>query len=272
MTMNAPAPHYRFGRFELQPAAQRLLVDGNAATAGVARLRSAGRAGRTRGATRVEGRVARPGLARSGRRGEQSPGPGFRVAKDPRSGRDRHHPRAGLPVHAAVRARRSAAGIAAARAAARPGRCRDAVDRRAAFRQHERRSGERVLRRRTLRGAAQCPVQDSRPARGVPNVGLQLQGRQGGHPDGGAEAQRGEHPRRKRAQVGLASAHHRAARPRRHGLAPVVGDLRPRAGRHLRRAGRHRALRGQGNAHCLDERALRCAGWARSCGRKCRPR
>ncbi len=34
MTVNLPAPGYRFGRFELQPAAQRLLVDGTAATVG----------------------------------------------------------------------------------------------------------------------------------------------------------------------------------------------------------------------------------------------
>jgi TolB-like protein/tetratricopeptide (TPR) repeat protein len=34
MTMTSPAPDYRFGRFELQPAAQRLLVDGKAAALG----------------------------------------------------------------------------------------------------------------------------------------------------------------------------------------------------------------------------------------------
>jgi TolB-like protein len=34
MTANSPVPDYRFGRFELQPAAQRLLVDGIAATVG----------------------------------------------------------------------------------------------------------------------------------------------------------------------------------------------------------------------------------------------
>jgi TolB-like protein/Tfp pilus assembly protein PilF len=34
VTANSPAPDYRFGRFELQPAAQRLLVDGEAAALG----------------------------------------------------------------------------------------------------------------------------------------------------------------------------------------------------------------------------------------------
>jgi len=34
MTANSPVPDYRFGRFELQPAAQRLLVDGKVATLG----------------------------------------------------------------------------------------------------------------------------------------------------------------------------------------------------------------------------------------------
>ena len=34
MTVTSPAPDYRFGRFLLQPAAQRLLVDGKAATLG----------------------------------------------------------------------------------------------------------------------------------------------------------------------------------------------------------------------------------------------
>jgi len=34
MTVNSPAPDYRFGRFDLRPGAQRLLVDGAAATLG----------------------------------------------------------------------------------------------------------------------------------------------------------------------------------------------------------------------------------------------
>ena len=34
MSVNVPTPDYHFGRFQLQPAAQRLLVDGKAATLG----------------------------------------------------------------------------------------------------------------------------------------------------------------------------------------------------------------------------------------------
>ena len=260
MTVNAPAPDYRFGRFVLQPAAQRLLVDGKAAKPGPARLRSAGGAGRARRAAGVEVRAPRPGLAGTRRRGEQSSGSGFGLAQDPGTGRDRHDPRKGLPLHAAARACGFATACARRGHAARPGRRGSAIDRRAAVRQHQRRRRERVFRRRPVRGAAQRPVEDSRTARGVPDVGVQLQGRAGGHPDGGPEAQRGHDPRRQRAQGGLAGADHRAARPRRHGLAPVVADLRPRAGRHLRRAGRHRARRGHGNARRIDARGLRRAG------------
>jgi TolB-like protein len=50
-----------------------------------------------------------------------------------------------------------------------------------------------------------------------------------------------------------------AARERGGQLAPVVRDLRPHAGGHLRGAGRHRALGGEGAAHarCWAKRTIR---------------
>ncbi|TMH68283.1 MAG: transcriptional regulator [Betaproteobacteria bacterium] len=112
-------------------------------------------------------------------------------------------------------------------------RRRRAIDRRAAVREHERRSGQRVFCRRRCGGATQRALEDPRPAGGVAHVGIQLQGQQGRHPDGGAEAERVDDSRRKRPQGRQARSNHRTARPGGHRLASVVGHVRPRAGGHL---------------------------------------
>ena len=136
----------------------------------------------------------------------------------------------------------AAAGVSAAAHAAGAARRQRAVDRRAAVRQHEPRRGERVLRRRAVRGAAQRPGEDQGPARGVAHVGLELQGHAHRHPDDRPEARRGAPARGQRAQGRQSRAHHRAADRGGDRLASVVRDLRSRADRHLRRAGRHRAV------------------------------
>ena len=94
---------------------------------------------------------------------------------------------------------------------------------------------------------------------------LQGQGRR--HPDGRAEAQRRDGARRQRPQVRQARAHHRAADRGRHRFAPLVGNLRPRARRHLRGAGRHRAVGGQGAARGAAGRSRPSAARADGGGR-----
>ncbi len=131
-------------------------------------------------------------------------------------------------------------------------RRRSAVDRGAAVRQHEPRRGERVLRRRAVGRAPQRAGEDPRPARRVAHLGVLVQGQGRRHRDDRAEAQCRARARRQRAQVRQARAHHGAADRGRVGFAPLVGDLRPRARRHLRGAGRHRAVGGQGAPRGAD--------------------
>ena len=64
--------------------------------------------------------------------------------------------------------------------------------------------------------------------------------------------------RGQRTHGGQTCANHRRPDPCGDRFVPVVADLRPRAGRHLRRAGRHRTVRGEGAAR--DMRGTRPNG------------
>ncbi len=80
--------------------------------------------------------------------------------------------------------------------------------------------------------------EDPRPARRIAHVGVLLQRRTRPRPPV-AQKLNGDGARRRRRESGN-RVRSRAADRGCHRLAPVVGDLRPRAHRHLRRAGRHR--------------------------------
>ena len=113
---------YQFGRFELRPATRQLLVDRQPATLGarafdlllalIERARSPGH----------QGRVARSGVARTGRRGEQPAGAGLRAAQAAGAGGHRYRRRPRVSLHARTDAGRRVRTTAAARRQAQPAR------------------------------------------------------------------------------------------------------------------------------------------------------
>ena len=131
------------------------------------------------------------------------------------------------------------------RSAGRPARTsrsdnhdQEAVDRRAALRQYERRSGPGILRRRPHRGHHHRAVALPRPARHLAQLDLRLQGQSREGAGGRARARRPLRRRRQRAQGRQSRAHHRAADRRANRPACLGRTLRPRARRYLRHPGR----------------------------------
>ena len=114
---------------------------------------------------------------------------------------------------------------------------RQALDRRAAVPEHERRSRAGVFRRRHGRGHHHGAVAHALAVRDRAQFELHLQGpgrrREAGRP----RARRALRARRQRAQGGEPGAHHRPAHRRRNRRASLGGPLRRRARGHLRSAG-----------------------------------
>ena len=96
---------------------------------------------------------------------------------------------------------------------------------------------QEVLLRRPGRGAAQQSREDSGAARGRPNVVVSVQGKDGGLAHDQRETERDHDPRGQRAHAWRASADHRPVDQSVRRVSPLVGDLRPRAARHLCRTG-----------------------------------
>ena len=173
----------------------------------------------------------------------------------------RGHRRAGAQEHRPAGSRlsgrlgrRAPVSRAAAPAAPNPCRAEQAVDRRPAVHQHERRSRTGIFRRRAGRGRDHQSVEDPRPVRHRPEFDLRLQGQGRGHPQGRQGAWRPLRAGGQRPEGGEPAAHHRPAHR---------GDRRDaRLGRQVRRRGR-RHLRSAGPAdgeHRRRDRAVAPAG------------
>ena len=118
----------------------------------------------------------------------------------------------------------------AARAdAQRPHVEHDAQHRRAAVREREPRSGERVPERRHHRRADRCARKGRGAARRVAHISVRAQGQAAGRARDRRAARRVGGPRGNRAQVGRAAAHHSAAHVHRRRCARLVASLRPHA-------------------------------------------
>ena len=192
-------------------------------------------------AARLEGLAEPGGICVRPRSATSAPGSTARFHGPGRASGQEHR-----AADARLRASRSS-GRAASSPRGRAGTAgaarRQAVDRRAALRQHERRPGAGVLRRRPDRGHHHRAVALSRPARDLAQLGLHLQGQGRRGAEVRARVRRAVRGRGQRAQGRQPGAHHRAA-DRRRGRPPSLGRaLRPRAGRHLRHPGRgHRRI------------------------------
>ena len=127
-------------------------------------------------------------------------------------------------------------------AAARLGQ---AVDRRDALRQHERRSGAGVPRRRADRGHHHGAGAAALAVRHRPQLDLRLQEQADRRARRRARSRRALRARGQRAHVRPAHPHHRPADRGRDRQARLGRTLRPRAGRPVRRAGRHHRARGR---------------------------
>ena len=125
----------------------------------------------------------------------------------------------------------------------RPAAARPARHRRAALRQHERRSGAGILLRRHQRGHHDRAVQAALVLRDRAQLLLRLQGQGGRRQAGRRGARRRLRGRGQRAQGRRARADRGAAQRRRHRQPDLGGALRPRPRRHVRGAGRDRGGR-----------------------------
>ena len=152
-------------------------------------------------------------------------------------------------------ARRRPAGPDAPATPPRRRRPQAAHARGAALRQHDRRPGAGVLRRRHHRGPDHRALAPALVLGDRPQLGLHLQGPRGRRAPGRARARRGLRARGQRPQGGQPGADHRAALRGRNRAAGLGRALRRRPGRHLRPAGpRHR---GGGRRHRAEPQAGR---------------
>ena len=125
----------------------------------------------------------------------------------------------------------------------------EALDRRLALPQHERRCRAGVFRRRDLRRHHHGSLKAAAAVRDRPQFVLHFQGQERERSGGGQEPRRALCAGGQRPQVRQQGTDHRAADRRDHGRTSVGGAFRSRPDRHLRRAGRRDA------AHCRRARA-----------------
>ena len=161
-------------------------------------------------------------------------------------------------------ARRAARNAAATGTAARA--ARQAVHRRAAVQEYERRSRAGIFRRRHGRRHHHRAVAHHLAVRDRAQFELHLQGQGGRHQAGRPRARRALRARRQRPQGRQPGPHHRPADRRRDRRAFVGGPLRRRARGRFRPAGRGHRRRGR--RHRAEARAGRNRARAAQADRK----
>ena len=140
----------------------------------------------------------------------------------------------------------------------RAGAPRQAVDRRAAFHEYERRPRAGIFFRRHQRGHHHRALQAALVLRHRPQLVVHLQGQGRPHEAGRRRARRRLCARGQRAQGRRPCAHHGAAQRCRDRQPHLGGALRPRPGRRIRGAGRdHRSDRRRDRAAALCRRNFR---------------